>query len=65
MVAWTDFTSLMAELGFTIQFRGGSSYNFYAKYGSIKFHRPQPGNDISPGKVRDHGWRRRRGSIGE
>lgn len=54
---WTDFTSLMAELGFTIQFRGGSSYSFKAEYGSINFHRPHPGSEISPSKVRDYGWR--------
>lgn len=57
VLAWTDSTSLMAELRFTIQFRGGSSYNFKAKCGSINVHRPHPGNEISPSKMRDHGRR--------
>ena len=56
-IDWLDFVSLMLEVGFVAEHRGGSAFTFKGNQGSINVHRPHPNTEMGPAFLRATGKR--------
>lgn len=52
-VEWSDFVSLLAEMGFVEVRRSGSARTFKSAKASITFHKPHPSTEMGPATI----WR--------